>query len=123
MASAVETNFGAMYDVAKEMIPLWQALVEMGWPQGRSYLQTDKSTAEGVVNNTFVPKRLKSMDLRNRWLWFREAQGQFRFSWAPGVENWGDYYTKNHPLIHHISLRPQYTCILLKLRGANFLAQ
>ena len=123
MAAAAEAELGAMYETAKAMVPLRQALVEMGWPQGRSYLQTDNSTAEGVVNNTIVPKRLKSMDLRFHWLRCREAQGQFRFNWAPGVANWGDYYTKHHPAIHHISLRPQYAGILPQNRGATTLAQ
>ena len=88
------------------MVPLRQALCEMGWPQGRSPIQTDNSTADGVVNNTIVPEKLKSMDLRLHWLRCREAQGQFRFYWAPGAENWGDYYTKHHPPIHHLAQRP-----------------
>ena len=123
MASAAEAELGAMYETAKTMVPMRQALVEMGWPQGLSYLQTDNSTAEGVVNLTIVRKRLKSMDLRYHWLRCREAQGQFRFAWGTGVENWGDYYTKHHPPLHHISLRPQYAGILPTSRRGELLAQ
>ena len=72
----------------------------------------DNSTADGVVNLTIVPKKLKSMYLRLYWLRCREAQGQFRFFWAPGGENWGDYYMKHHHPIHHESKRPQYAGIL-----------
>ena len=64
------------------MVPLRQALTEMGWPQGKSSIQTDNSTADGVVNNTIVPKRFKSMDMRLHWLRCRNAQGQFRFFWG-----------------------------------------
>ena len=107
-ASAAEAELGALYDCARAMVPLRQALVEMGWPQGKSPVQTDNSAAEGVVNLTIVPKKLKSMDLRLHWLRCREAQGQFRFYWAPGTENWADYYTKHHPPVHHESKRLQY---------------
>ena len=64
MPSAAEAELGALYECARAMIPLQQALIEMGWPQGKSSIQTDISTADGVVNNTIVPKRLKSIDLR-----------------------------------------------------------
>jgi hypothetical protein len=106
LTSAAEAELSGLFECAKAMVPLRQALIEMGWPQGKSPIQTDNSTADGVVNNTIVPKKLKSMDVRLHWLRCREAQGQFRFYWAPGAENWGDYYTKHHPPIHHIAQRP-----------------
>ena len=65
----------------------------MGWKQPMTPIQTDNTTAAGVVNNTIIPKRSKSMDLRFWWLKCREAQQQFRFYWAPGRNNWGDYST------------------------------
>jgi len=60
------------------MVPLRNALEEMGWKQPRSPIQVDNSTAEGYVNNTIVPKLLKSIEMRINWLKDREAQGQFR---------------------------------------------
>ena len=111
MSSAAEAELGALYECAKAMVPLRQALIEMGWPQGKSPIQTDNSTADGVINNTIVPKRLKSMDLRLHWLRCREAQGQFRVFWAPGTENWADYYTKHFAAIHHESQRPIFAGI------------
>ena len=101
LASASEAELGALYETARTMVPLRQALIEMGWPQPKSPLQTDNSTADGVVNNTIVPKRLKSMDLRLHWLRCREAQGQFRFYWDKGTANWADYPTKHHPPCYH----------------------
>jgi hypothetical protein len=106
LTSAAEAELSAIFECAKAMVPLRQALTEMGWPQGKSPIQTDNSTADGLVNNIIVPKKLKSMDLRLHWLRCREAQGQFRFYWAPGADNWGDYYSKHHPPIHHLSQRP-----------------
>ena len=63
-ASVAEAELAALFDCARAMVPLQQALIEMGWSQGRSLIQTDNSTADGVVNLTIVPKKLKLMDLQ-----------------------------------------------------------
>ena len=55
MASAAEAELAALFITAKEMVPLRQTLKEMGWPQPPSPVQTDNSTAVGVINNTIVP--------------------------------------------------------------------
>ena len=117
--SAAEAELAALFETARAMVPLRQALTEMRWPQKRSSLQTDNSTASGVVNNTIVPRRLKAMELRLHWLRCREAQGQFRIYWAPGSENWGDYHTKHHPPIYHISKRSQFAGLLPRLAPAQ----
>ena len=57
------------------------------------------------ANETIIPRKTKSMDMQFYWLRFRDAQGQFRYFWAPGPDNLGDYSTKNHLLIYHLSQR------------------
>ena len=47
---AAEAELGALFECAKAMVPLHQALCEMGWPQGKSPIQTGNSAADGVVN-------------------------------------------------------------------------
>ena len=64
-------------------------------------IQTYNTTAEGVVNNKIVTKKLKYIDLRLHWLRCREAQNKFRYYWDPGLINWGDYSTKHHPTDYH----------------------
>jgi len=105
MTSAAEAEIAALFITSKELVPLRQTLEEMGWPQPKTPIQTDNSTAVGVTNNTIVPKRTKSMDMRFHWLRCREAQGQFRFYWAKGPDNEGDYHTKAHPDIYHETKR------------------
>ena len=105
MLSAAEAKLAALFMTAKDMVPLCQTLIEMGWPQPKTPVQVDNSTAVGVTNQTIVPKRTKSMDMRFHWLRCREAQGQFRFYWAPGPTNEGDYTSKHHPPIHHLAVR------------------
>ena len=62
MSSASEAELGAMFITAQEMVAMRQKLQEMKWPQPKSPLQMDNSAAAGVVNNTIVPKNLKTMD-------------------------------------------------------------
>ena len=77
MTSAAEAELGALFIIAKEMIPILQTISEMGWPEPPHPLKTNNSTAEGIVNNTIVPLKIKSMDLRFHWLRCHEAQIQF----------------------------------------------
>ena len=86
-----------------------QTLQEMKCPQPKSPLQTDNSAATFVVNNTIVPRKLKTMDRRLHWLICRESQGQFRYYWASGNLNWGDYSTKHNPPLYHESRRIQFS--------------
>jgi hypothetical protein len=51
MSSAAKAELGALYLNAKEAIYLQQILEEMGHPQPKTPIQTDNSTAEGVINN------------------------------------------------------------------------
>ena len=90
------------------MIPLRQALTEMGWPQPATPIQCDNSTAAGVANETIIPRKKKSMDMNFHWLRCRESQRQFRFFWAAGKLNLADYSTKCHPPIYHLSHRPTH---------------
>jgi hypothetical protein len=45
MASATEAKLAALFIMAQEMIPHRQTLIDMGWPQPKSPIQTDNSTA------------------------------------------------------------------------------
>jgi hypothetical protein len=40
----------------------------MGHKQPPTPLQTDNSTADGVINGKIQPKRTKAMDMRFHWL-------------------------------------------------------
>jgi hypothetical protein len=106
MSSAAEAELASLFITAKTMVPLRQTLIEMGWPQPPSPIQTDNSTAVGVTNDTIIPKRTKSIDMRFYWLRCRASQQQFRYYWAPGTSNLGDYSTKHHPPLYHEAHRP-----------------
>eukprot|EP00804_Cyclotella_cryptica_P014914 CCRYP_000543-RD/>CCRYP_000543-RD protein AED:0.32 eAED:0.31 QI:0/-1/0/1/-1/0/1/0/482 len=108
MSSAAEAELGALSINAREVIPLRHLLLEMGHPQPPTPIQTDNSTALGVVTNTIQPKRTKAMDMRFHWLRCRINQKHFRPYWRAGATNLADYVTKHHPAIHHQAVRPLF---------------
>jgi hypothetical protein len=101
MASAAKSKLAAIFVTAREMIPHRQTFIEMGWPQPKSPIQTDNSTAAGVTNNTIVPRWSKIMDMQFWWLGCQESQDQFHYYWDAGSKNWADYHTKHHPDTYH----------------------
>jgi hypothetical protein len=111
MASAAEAELAALFIAARKMVPHRQTLIDMGWPQPCSPVQTNNSTAIGVTNKTIVPKRAKMMDMRLWWLRCRGSQKQFCYYWDAGSKNWADYSTKHHPNIYHEALRPTHAGI------------
>jgi hypothetical protein len=101
MPSVAKVELGALYTTAKGMVPLHQTLIKMGWPQPRTPIQMDNSTALGITNLTIIPQKTKSMDLHLWWLRCQESQQLFRYYWDKGSHNWADYHTKHHPPIYH----------------------
>ena len=64
MASADEAETEALYITAKNMTTLRNILIGMGWPQPKSPIQKDKSTAVGFTNKTIVNKATISADIK-----------------------------------------------------------
>ncbi len=101
MASAAKAELAALFVMAWEMIPHRQTLIDMGWPQPKSPIQTNNSTAAGVTNKTIIPCRAKMMDIRLWWLQCHGSQNQFCYCWDAGSKNWANYHTKHHPDTYH----------------------
>ena len=107
MSSAAEAEIGALYINCREAIPARHTLEFLGHAQPPTPIQTDNTTALGVVNNN-VMKKLKAMDMKYHWLCDRISQKQFRHYWAPGHDNNGDYVTKHHAAVHHQAMRSTF---------------
>jgi hypothetical protein len=56
-SSAAESELTTLFICAKEMVPLRQSLIEMGWLQPQSPIQTDNTTALGLANKTIITKK------------------------------------------------------------------
>ena len=64
MSSAAEAELRELFINAKEAFHLRNILTEIGHPQPPAPMQTDNSTANGVLNNKIQPKQTKAMDMR-----------------------------------------------------------
>jgi hypothetical protein len=68
MASAAESEVGALFLNGQEAIPLRDTLIKFGHPQPSTPLQTDNTTAAGIANDTIKQKRSKAMNMRFDWI-------------------------------------------------------
>jgi hypothetical protein len=109
MSLAAEAEVGTLFLNAKEGTVLRTTLSEMGHPQPPILLQTDNSTADGIINGTVKQQRSKAIDTM-QFYWVRDCsnQGHFNVFWVPGRDNLGDYFTKHHPPSHHCTMHPVF---------------
>ena len=68
MSLAAKAELSGLFITSKSMAPMQQNLIKMGWPQPKSPIQTDNSTAVGVTNNTIVFHDMKSMYMHLWWI-------------------------------------------------------
>jgi hypothetical protein len=80
----------------------------MGHPQPATPMQTDNTTAHGILRGTCKQQRSKAIDMIFYWVRDRAHQGQFDIGWGPSAKNVGDYFTKHHPPAHHRGIRIMY---------------
>jgi hypothetical protein len=71
---------------ARKGVEIRNILEEMDRPPPPTPVQTDNSTADGIINLRVMPKRRKATDMRFHWLsdW-PINQEQFRIFWRPGA--------------------------------------
>ena len=108
MSSAAEAEFSALFITCRKAVPARHTLEELGHKQPPTTMQTENTTALGIVSLNIASKKLKSMDMRLHWLQYRANQGQFRHYLAPGPTNKVDYLTKHFSASHHRTIRPTY---------------
>jgi hypothetical protein len=108
MASAAEAEIGTLYINSQTAEVFRTTLIEMGHPQPPMPVQTNNSTAYGIVNSSFRQPCLRAIDMRFYWVRGRGRQNHFLVYWKPGRENLGDYFTKHHPPAHHQTMRSTY---------------
>jgi hypothetical protein len=105
MSYAVEAKLGALHIYAREAVSQQQTLEEMDNKQWPTPMQTNNTTALGIVKNNIQPKCTKAMGMRFHWLRCCKVQDKFRFFWHPGPINKANYWIKHHCAAHHIEKR------------------
>ena len=123
LASAAEAELGALFFNGQESIPIRNALLEMHHPQPPIPIQTDNTTALGIVNSSIRPKRSKAMDMRFHWMQDRCNQKHFLVYWKPGKNNLADYFSNHHPGHHHRHMRSTYLINLMHHQLNTFCTQ
>jgi hypothetical protein len=120
MASATEAELGAVFQNARDCVPLRIALKEMGHPQAATPIQTDNACAAGIVNETVKQRRSEAIDMRFYWIRDRIKQGQFIIHWRAGKDNLADSFTKHHSPVHHRLVCSRYLRELHKTAPTYF---
>jgi hypothetical protein len=108
MASAAKAKVGALFVTAQEGTVLRTTLIELDHPQSPTPLQSDNSTATGIVNASICQRQSKAIDMRFCWVRDHIKHGHFLVYWRPGTKNLADYFTKHHPMAHHRLVRNKF---------------
>jgi hypothetical protein len=108
LSSVAEAEIASCFHNAQEALAFRTTLQTLGHPQPPTPIQTDNSTAQGILTDTVKQKRSKAIDMRYYWLRDRVRQQQFYIHWQPGYTNHADYFTKHHPPSTHTTVRSHY---------------
>ena len=108
VASAAEAEYAALFLVGREATSASNTLVDLGHPQQATLIICDNKCAVGIANRAVKQKRSKSMNMRFHWIRDQVELDNFTIEWEPGATNLADYFTKNHPVHHHQSMRHVY---------------
>ena len=84
--------------IAHDMQP---DLITLDHKKPATPLKTENSTTEGFVNSGMKPKHSKAWHVKWHWLRDKEVLKQLRVQCYIETKNDSDYFTKNHPPIHH----------------------
>jgi hypothetical protein len=90
LASVAEAEVATCFHNAQDACPMRHTLETLGHPQPPTPIQTDNSTAEGILNTSIKQKRSQAIDMRYYWLQDRIQQKQFQVHWKPGSTNYAD---------------------------------
>ena len=80
----------------------------MGQIKPATPMQTDNSTANGIVKNTVLKKGSKAVDMQFHWIQYQIKQDHLHVLCKLVTENLGDNFTKNHPPHDHREIRTIY---------------
>jgi hypothetical protein len=108
VASATETEYASAFLVGQAATGIAQTLTELGYPQSEPEIFCDNLCAVGIANNTLQIKRSKTIDMRYHWIRDQVHQKKLRVTWKAGKLNLADFFTKAHPVHHHLAIRWKY---------------
>jgi len=108
VSSATATEYAAAFIVGQAAISIINTLADLGYPQTETEIFCDNLCAVGIANNTFNLKRTKTIDMRYHWIRDQVKNHTFKVTWKAGKLNLADFFTKAHPVHHHLAIRRKY---------------
>jgi hypothetical protein len=109
VSGAAEAEYGGLFLNGKEAASQRTTLKDMDFPQRcPTLIVCDNLCAVGITNSTVKQRRSKAWDMRFHWIRDRVRQDQLDVVWRKGSVNLADYFTKDHPTKHFMSMRPFY---------------
>jgi hypothetical protein len=115
VTSATATEYAAAFIVGQAAISIINTLNDLGYPQNETEIFCDNLCAVGIANNTFNLKRTKTIDMRYHWIRDQVKLRVFKITWKAGKFNLADFFTKAHPVKHHMNIRWKY--VLMEKRS------
>ena len=107
--SAAAAEYAALFICAQFATSLRLTLAELGYPQSATPITCDNECAVGIANKALTQKRSKTIDMRYHWLRDQVSLGNFTVIWQPGSTNLADFFTKTHPVSHHLKMITTYS--------------
>ena len=111
VSSATATEYAAAFIVGQAAISIINTLADLGYPQTETEIFCDNLCAVGIANNTFNLKRTKTIDMRYHWIRDQVKNKTFKVTWKAGKLNLADFFTKAHPVHHHLAIRGKYVVV------------
>ena len=106
--SAASAEYAALFINAQAATSIRQTLEELGYPQTATPITCDNSCAVGIANKSFTQKRSKTIDMRYHWIQDQILLGNLTVTWEAGKDNLADFFTKAHPVSHHLEMMKTY---------------
>jgi hypothetical protein len=107
-SSAAEAEYGGFFINGQQACIYQNILRDLGYPQQKTPMVGDNSTATSASHKTIRIRRLQSVAMRYHWIQDRVKDGQFDTIWQSGRDNKADFFTKIHPASHHRAMRGLY---------------
>ena len=108
VSSATEAEYAALFMTGQSAISIRHTLEDLGYPQGVTNIVCDNKCAVGIANKTLKQKRSKTIDMRFHWIRDQVDLKTFGITWLEGRYNLADFFTKAHPVHHHLSQSKLY---------------
>jgi hypothetical protein len=108
VASAAEAEYAALFLAGREAVSARATLTDLGYSQIAPTIICDNQCAVGIANKAVKQKQSKAIAMRYHWIRDRVASGDLNVTWHPGTTNLADFFTKTHPVHHHLRERCRY---------------